>query len=113
MQQLIVGGQELQDKNLVLDYNILEESAVDLQLPALHMHEPLSFWTGGPPFIKSMQIYIKVLTGKTVTFEVYSIDTIDTLKLHLQEKEGIPAGEHFKTGSEHKLLVESDKFAFV
>ena len=113
MQQLIFGGQELQDKNLVLDYNILEESTVDLQLPALHMHKPLSFWTGSPQLMTSIQIFIKNLTGKDLTFCVNGYDTIGVVKLRVQDREGIPAGEHFKTGSEHKLLVESDKFAFV
>ena len=102
MQQLIFGGQELQDKNLVLDYNILEESTVDLQLPALHMHTPLSFWTdAGPP--GSMLIFIKTKTGKTLEIRVYGTDTIEIVKFRVQDVEGIPHGEHFKTGSEHNF----------
>ena len=112
MQQLIFGGQELQDKNLVLDYNILKGSTVDLQLPALHMHKPLSFWTSGGP-LTSIQIFVKTLTGRTPTIRVCGIDTIKVVKFRVQDMEGIPACEHFKTGSKHKLLVKSDKFAFV
>lgn len=38
----------------------------------------------------SMQIFVKTLTGKTITLDIDSSSTIEEIKQQIQDKEGIP-----------------------
>jgi ubiquitin-large subunit ribosomal protein L40e len=53
-----------------------------------------------------MQIFVKTLTGKTITLEVDTSDTIQTVKDQLAVKEGVPVQEQ-RLNSGGKALDDS------
>lgn len=73
-QRLIFGGQQLQDSKTLDDYDVGDDSTLHLVLRL----------RGG------MQLFVKTLTGKTVSIEVEEGESIEDVKAKIAEKEGIP-----------------------
>ncbi len=69
LQRLFFDSLQLEDRRALVDYNIQNESTLEL--------------------LAGMQIFVKTFSGKTITLQVWPSDTIHDLKVQIRAREEI------------------------
>jgi len=105
-QNLVFDGKKLEDGKTLSYYNIPKESVIYLVI----------CFPKGPK--GGMQIFVKTLTGKTITIDVETSDLVETVKKEIYERENLPVAhqtlvfdgkklENKKTLLDYNIISES------
>ncbi|KAJ4803684.1 Polyubiquitin [Rhynchospora pubera] len=120
-QRLIFREKELEDHFVLADYNVENESKLDLVLccgKCMLLHGEFHDHTDREDLVRplrrhkgDMSIFLVEMNGKIKTLEVETSDTIENLKAKVQEKLGIPVREqrlifHGKQLEDERTLAE-------